>query len=100
MTSNRTRRLKTLTGASSVIAASNDASPVAGIKRAVELARKAEAEKITGLFTADLLHIDSAGLAGTAGIQEPIIALAALSQVTSHIGLIATVSTTFHYPTI
>ena len=98
MTLNRTRRLKTLTGAGSVIAASNDANPVAGIKRAVELARKAEAEKITGLFTADLLHIDPAGLAGTAGIQEPIIALAALSQVTSHIGLIATVSTTFHYP--
>lgn len=98
MTLNRTRRLKTLTGAGSVVAASNDASPVTGIKRAVELARKAEAEKITGLFTADLLHIDPAGLAGTAGIQEPIIALAALSQVTSHIGLIATVSTTFHYP--
>jgi FMN-dependent oxidoreductase (nitrilotriacetate monooxygenase family) len=87
-----------LTGASSVISAGNDTSPVTGIKRAVELARKAEAEKITGLFTADLLHIDPAGLAGTAGIQEPIIALAALSQVTSHIGLIATVSTTFHYP--
>ncbi|OCJ10375.1 monooxygenase [Rhizobium sp. AC27/96] len=98
MTLNRTRRLKTLTGAGSVVAASNDASPVTGIKRAVDLARKAEAEKITGLFTADLLHIDPAGLAGTAGIQEPIIALAALSQVTSHIGLIATVSTTFHYP--
>ncbi|MGV1760304.1 NtaA/DmoA family FMN-dependent monooxygenase [Rhizobium sp. A22-96] len=98
MTLNRTRRLKTLTGAGSVVAASNDASPVTGIKRAVELARKAEAEKITGLFTADLLHIDPAGLAGTAGIQEPIIALAALSQVTSQIGLIATVSTTFHYP--
>ncbi|MDK4716575.1 NtaA/DmoA family FMN-dependent monooxygenase [Rhizobium sp. CNPSo 4039] len=98
MTHNRPRRLKTFTGASSVISAGNDTSPVTGIKRAVELARKAEAEKITGLFTADLLHIDPAGLAGTAGIQEPIIALAALSQVTSHIGLIATVSTTFHYP--
>lgn len=98
MTHNRPRRLKTLTGASSVISAGNDISPVTGIKRAIELARKAEAEKITGLFTADLLHIDPAGLAGTAGIQEPIIALAALSQVTSHIGLIATVSTTFHYP--
>ncbi|SCB33753.1 NtaA/DmoA family FMN-dependent monooxygenase [Rhizobium hainanense] len=98
MTHNRPRRLKTLTGAGSVISAGNDASPLTGIKRAVELARKAEAEKITGLFTADLLHIDPAGLAGTAGVQEPIIALAALSQVTSQIGLIATVSTTFHYP--
>lgn len=92
------RRLKTLTGAASVIAAGNDASPQTGIRRAVELARKAEAEKITGLFTADLLHIDPAGLAGTAGIQEPIVALAALSQATSQIGLIATVSTTFHHP--
>ncbi|WP_027668087.1 NtaA/DmoA family FMN-dependent monooxygenase [Rhizobium leguminosarum] len=98
MTSTRKRRLKTLTGASSIISASNDTEPSAGTKRAVELARKAEAEKITGLFTADLLHIDPAGLAGTAGIQEPIIALAALSQATSQIGLIATVSTTFHHP--
>jgi FMN-dependent oxidoreductase (nitrilotriacetate monooxygenase family) len=98
MSAKSIRRLKTLTGASSVISAGNDASPLTGIKRAVELARKAEAEKITGLFTADLLHIDAAGLAGTAGIQEPIIALAALSQATSQIGLIATVSTTFHYP--
>lgn len=94
----RPRRLKTLSGASSVIAAANDATPTVGIKRAVELAKKAEAEKITGLFTADLLHIDPAGLAGTAGIQEPIVTLAALSQATSQIGLIATVSTTFHHP--
>ncbi|MFK0205648.1 NtaA/DmoA family FMN-dependent monooxygenase [Agrobacterium sp. NPDC090283] len=94
----RPRRLKTLTGASSVIAASNDPTATTGIKRAVELAKKAEAEKITGLFTADLLHIDPAGLAGTAGIQEPIVTLSALSQATSRIGLIATISTTFHHP--
>ncbi|WP_448955369.1 NtaA/DmoA family FMN-dependent monooxygenase [Labrys neptuniae] len=94
----RSRRLKTLFGAGNFVAASNDADPAAGAKRAVELARKAEAEKITGLFTADLLQLDPAGLAGTTGTQEPIIALAALSQVTSHIGLVATVSTTFHHP--
>ncbi|MFB9947578.1 NtaA/DmoA family FMN-dependent monooxygenase [Rhizobium puerariae] len=98
MASNRPRRLKTLTGASSVISASNDPTPTAGIARAVQLARKAEAEKITGLFTADVLHIDPAGLVGTAGIQEPIVVLSALSQVTSQIGLIVTVSTTFHHP--
>lgn len=98
MAPNRQRRLKTLTGASSVIAASNDAHPTIGIKRAIELAKKAEAEKITGLFTADLLHIDAAGLAGTAGIQEPIVVLSALSQATSRIGLVATVSTTFLHP--
>jgi FMN-dependent oxidoreductase (nitrilotriacetate monooxygenase family) len=94
----RTRRLKTLTGASSIVSTGNDADATFGIKRAFDLARKAEAEKITGLFTADLLHIDPDGLAGTAGIQEPIVALAALSQATSHIGLIATISTTFHHP--
>ncbi|MGO4404332.1 NtaA/DmoA family FMN-dependent monooxygenase [Bosea sp. RAF48] len=98
MSSAPRRRLKTLMGASNVIAASNDADPATGAKRAAAFARRAEAEKITGLFTADLLQIDPAGLAGTAGVQDPLIALAALSQVTSHIGLVATVSTTFHHP--
>lgn len=98
MAAPRPRRLKTLFGASNVIAAANDAEPALGAKRAVALAQRAEAEKITGLFTADLLQIDPAGLAGTAGIQEPLIALAALSQATSRIGLVATLSTTFHHP--
>nr|WP_306770174.1 NtaA/DmoA family FMN-dependent monooxygenase [Mycobacterium sp. KBS0706] len=69
-----------------------------GARRAAELARKAEAEKITGLFTADLLQADPVGLSGTTGTQEPIVALAALSQVTARIGLVATVSTTYHHP--
>lgn len=98
MTIARPRRLKTLVGAGNFAFASNDESPVAGPRRSVELARKAEAGKITGLFTADLLHADPDGLSGTTGTQEPIVALAALSQVTSHIGLIATVSTTYHHP--
>ncbi|ACM29165.1 NtaA/DmoA family FMN-dependent monooxygenase [Agrobacterium sp. SHOUNA12C] len=98
MTIAHPRRLKTLVGAGNFAFASNDESPVAGARRSVELARKAEAEKITGLFTADLLHADPDGLSGTTGTQEPIVALAALSQVTSHIGLIATVSTTYHHP--
>ncbi|EJN04989.1 NtaA/DmoA family FMN-dependent monooxygenase [Phyllobacterium sp. YR531] len=98
MTALRPRRLKTLVGAGNFAFASNDIDATTGPRRAVELARKAEAEKITGLFTADLLHIDPAGLAGTTGTQEPIVALAALSQVTSHIGLVATVSTTYHHP--
>jgi len=92
------RRLKTLVGAGNFVFAANDSSPVAAARRAAELARKAEAEKITGLFTADLLQADSAGLSGTTGTQEPIVALAALSQVTAHIGLVATVSTTYHHP--
>ncbi|MGV2106102.1 NtaA/DmoA family FMN-dependent monooxygenase [Agrobacterium vitis] len=98
MTRPPSRRLKTLVGAGNLTAAANDASPQAGAKRAADLARRAEAEKITGLFTADLLQTDPAGLAGTTGTNEPIIQLAALSQVTSQIGLIATVSTTFYHP--
>lgn len=92
------RKLKTLVGASSVISAANDSQPGLGITRAIELAKIAEREKITGLFTADLLQADAAGLAGTTGTQDPLIALAALSQVTSHIGLIATVSTSWLHP--
>ncbi|WP_438392045.1 NtaA/DmoA family FMN-dependent monooxygenase [Caballeronia sp. DA-9] len=92
------RRLKTLVGAGSVLYASGDAEVAQGIRRAAALARKAEAEKITGLFTADLLQADPAGLAGNTGSQEPIVALAALSQATSYIGLVATVSTTYHHP--
>lgn len=92
------RRLKTLVGAASVLYAPGDADVAQGVRRAASLARKAEAEKITGLFTADLLQADAAGLAGTTGSQEPIVALAALSQATSAIGLVATVSTTYHHP--
>jgi FMN-dependent oxidoreductase (nitrilotriacetate monooxygenase family) len=98
MTTDRPRRLKTLVGAGNLVFAANDENPAFGAQRAVDLARKAEAEKITGLFTADLLQTDPAGLAGTTGTQEPIVVLAALSQVTSHIGLIATVSTTYRHP--
>lgn len=98
MSSTRPRRLKTLFGAASVVHAFNDPSPVTGVLRAAELARKAEAEKITGLFTADVLQVDPTGVVGTTGSQEPLIALAALSQVTAHIGLVATVSTTFQHP--
>ncbi|WAT02556.1 NtaA/DmoA family FMN-dependent monooxygenase [Rouxiella chamberiensis] len=98
MTNQTRRRLKTLVGAGSVVYASNDTRPQTGIERAAELAKIAEKERITGLFTADLLQADPDGLAGSTGSQDPIVALAALSQLTSHIGLIATVSTTYHHP--
>ena len=98
MTQPHRRKLKTLVGAASVIAAGNDSAPDTGIRRAISLAKMAEREKITGLFTADLLQADPAGLAGTTGSQDPLIALAALSQATSHIGLIATVSTSWLHP--
>ena len=42
----------------------------------------------------DLLRF---GAQGAIGSQEPLVFLAALSAVTSHIGLIATGSSTFHY---
>jgi FMN-dependent oxidoreductase (nitrilotriacetate monooxygenase family) len=62
---------------------------------AITVAQRAEAAGIDALFTADLLSFDAQG---TIGAQEPLIFVAALSQVTSKIGLIATVSTTFHHP--
>ncbi len=77
MTNQTRRRLKTLVGAGSVIYASNDAKPDFGITRAASLAKIAEKEKITGLFTADLLQADPDGLAGSTGSQDPIVAQAA-----------------------
>ncbi|WP_041528222.1 NtaA/DmoA family FMN-dependent monooxygenase [Paracoccus aminophilus] len=98
MTLTRPHRLKTLFGAPSFTHAEADPSPRTGIDRAIELARKAEALKITGFFTADLLQADPEGLAGSTGVQDPLITLAALSQHTQHIGLVATLSTTFYDP--
>jgi hypothetical protein len=55
---------------------------------AVRVARLAEEARIDALFVPDLL---SFGAQGTIGAQEPLVFVSALSQVTSHIGLIATV---------
>ncbi|MBF6257971.1 LLM class flavin-dependent oxidoreductase [Nocardia farcinica] len=62
---------------------------------ALDVAKIAEDNRIDALFAADLL---SFGKQGAIGAQEPLIYLAALSAVTSHVGLIATVTTTFHHP--
>ncbi|MFJ9351138.1 NtaA/DmoA family FMN-dependent monooxygenase [Streptomyces sp. NPDC101237] len=62
---------------------------------AVRVAELAEAARFDALFTADLLRFDAQGAIGA---QEPLVFVSALSQVTSRIGLIATVSTTFHHP--
>jgi FMN-dependent oxidoreductase (nitrilotriacetate monooxygenase family) len=62
---------------------------------AVRVARLAEEARIDALFAPDLLTF---GAQGTIGAQEPLVFVSALSQVTSDIGLIATVSTTFHHP--
>jgi FMN-dependent oxidoreductase (nitrilotriacetate monooxygenase family) len=59
------------------------------------IAERAEKAQIDFLFTADLLRF---GAQGAIGSQEPLMFVSALSAVTSRIGLIATVSTTFHDP--
>jgi FMN-dependent oxidoreductase (nitrilotriacetate monooxygenase family) len=65
------------------------------LNTAIRTAGLAEAAGIDALFTADLLRF---GAQGVIGAQEPLVFVSALSQVTSRIGLIATVSTTFHHP--
>nr|WP_296773128.1 NtaA/DmoA family FMN-dependent monooxygenase [Rhodococcus sp. (in: high G+C Gram-positive bacteria)] len=93
----RRRTLKTVTGVSGgtdIYDAAVDPSR-STIASSIEIAKIAEANKIDALFAADLL---SFGAQGAIGAQEPLIYLAALSAVTSHVGLIATVTTTFHHP--
>src|ERR1700677_4488391 len=91
------RALKTITGAGGFpgtyeLAIDPERST---LDTAVTVAKRAEAARIDALFTADLLTF---GAQGAIGSQEPLIFVAALSQVTRHAGLIATVSTTFHHP--
>lgn len=91
------RTLRTVTGAGGVsetydLAIDPDRST---LDTAVRVAKLAEAARIDALFTADLLTF---GAQGAIGSQEPLVFVSALSQVTSRIGLIATVSTTFHHP--
>ncbi|MGW4767242.1 NtaA/DmoA family FMN-dependent monooxygenase [Nocardia sp. NPDC004278] len=97
MSSARRRPLKTVTGVSgavSVYAAAIDAKE-STVTSAVEIAKIAEANRFDALFAADLL---SFGAQGAIGAQEPLIFLSALSAVTTHVGLIATVTSTFHHP--
>ncbi|TQM32047.1 NtaA/DmoA family FMN-dependent monooxygenase [Nocardia bhagyanarayanae] len=91
------RPLKLVTGVSGspeVYAAAVDPRR-STLAQAVEIARIAEAEKFDALFAADLL---SFGAQGAIGAQEPLVFVSALAAVTSHVGLIATVTTTFHHP--
>ncbi|MEU2032921.1 NtaA/DmoA family FMN-dependent monooxygenase [Nocardia amamiensis] len=93
----RRRPLKTVTGVSgavNVYAAAID--PAAStLTSSIDVAKIAEQHRFDALFAADLL---SFGAQGAIGAQEPLVFLSALSAVTSHIGLIATVTTTFHHP--
>ncbi len=97
MSTDYRRTLATITGAGGYpgpyeLAIDPDRST---LDTAITVAKRAEAARIDALFTADLLTF---GAQGTIGSQEPLIFVAALSQVTKHAGLIATVSTTFHHP--
>jgi FMN-dependent oxidoreductase (nitrilotriacetate monooxygenase family) len=97
MSAQEPRTLKTVTGAGGAPGTYDLAlDPTKStLDTAVTVAKLAEAARIDALFTADLLRFDAQGSIGS---QEPLIFVAALSQVTSRIGLIATVSTTFHHP--
>jgi FMN-dependent oxidoreductase (nitrilotriacetate monooxygenase family) len=97
MTAAPPRTLATVTGAGGhpgtyELALDPARSTVDTARRVAELA---EAARIDALFVPDLLTF---GAQGTIGAQEPLVYVAALSQVTSKVGLIATVSTTFHHP--
>ncbi|MDQ1033812.1 FMN-dependent oxidoreductase (nitrilotriacetate monooxygenase family) [Streptomyces sp. V3I8] len=97
MSAERPRTLKTVTGAGGTSETYDLAiDPTRStLDTAVEVAKLAEAARIDALFTADLLSFDAQGPIGS---QEPLVFVSALSQVTSRIGLIATMSSTFQHP--
>jgi len=66
----------------------------------VDMAKKAEAAKLDGIFFGDTVTAGSVpGMDPTvAGLYEPITTLSALAAVTKKIGLIGTMSTTFSSP--
>jgi FMN-dependent oxidoreductase (nitrilotriacetate monooxygenase family) len=74
------------------------ALPLTDVRYYIDCAQKAEAAHFDSIFLADLLalpdDIDSAARCWL----EPITTLAALAVTTSHIGLIATASTTYSEP--
>ena len=62
---------------------------------AVRVARLAEEARIDALFTPDLLRFNAQGAIGA---QDSLVTMAALALVTSRIGLVTTVTTTFNHP--
>src|SRR5699024_9915672 len=66
----------------------------------VDMAKKAEAAKLDGIFFGDTVTAGAVpGMDPTvAGLYEPITTLSALAAVTDKIGLIGTMSTTFSSP--
>jgi len=72
--------------------------PLTDIRYYQDVAQRAEAGLFDSIFLADQLALDGdIGRAGRSWL-EPITALAALATSTSHIGLIATASTTYTEP--
>lgn len=71
---------------------------VTDLRLYVDLAQRAEAAGIDALFMADALALSRDRGDQLAQPLEPITLLSALAAVTSHIGLIATISTTYTEP--
>jgi alkanesulfonate monooxygenase SsuD/methylene tetrahydromethanopterin reductase-like flavin-dependent oxidoreductase (luciferase family) len=77
-----------------------DASPLplTDIRYFADVARKAEAGLFDSIFLADSLAVGEDVASAPRTWLEPITTLAALAGVTTHIGLIATCSTTYTEP--
>ncbi|MFI6924252.1 LLM class flavin-dependent oxidoreductase [Nonomuraea spiralis] len=73
-------------------------SRLTDVRHYQELARIAERGKLDSLFLADGVALQGNVRHNALGGLEPLTLLAALASVTDHIGLIATVSTTYNEP--
>ncbi|GAA4561505.1 LLM class flavin-dependent oxidoreductase [Micromonospora coerulea] len=75
-----------------------DPRRVGDVRHFQELARIAERGTLDSVFLADGLAVGPAVRHNIQAVFEPLTLLAALATVTEHIGLIATVSTTYNEP--
>jgi FMN-dependent oxidoreductase (nitrilotriacetate monooxygenase family) len=75
-----------------------DPRRVGDVRHFQELARIAERGTLDSVFLADSLAVGPAVRHNIQAVFEPLTLLAALAGVTEHIGLIATVSTTYNEP--
>lgn len=76
-----------------------DPGNYADIEASIRYAQAAERGKFAFLFTPDFPAVrDVGGHATLSNIIDPLISLTAISQATSHIGFVATGSTTFQEP--
>ncbi|MEU7616778.1 LLM class flavin-dependent oxidoreductase [Micromonospora rifamycinica] len=75
-----------------------DPGRVTDLRHFQELARTAERGTLDSVFLADSLAVGPAVRHNIQAVFEPLTLLAALATVTSHVGLIATVSTSYNEP--